>query len=285
MGEGRRSEGRRRERRRTGRNGSRKGRHGERQKEKKARELRRKGNSDATVRDLLPASRSLSRGWVSFPSAPLTLQSPSSALSPVRAPAAGPLPRPAPAFVSACHLPVNPTKRTWEKHKARAQMCPQTLSHPSPHAGRYSPSQSRCALREAGSGSWLGKPRNYSFLSRLRSAHKTRGLQEGEKAKTTQNHSSPRPSGLPSHSRDTRCARPPEKGARGRQKGADATHTQSQTPGGEKGRKAAGRVPPGGGRGYPRGSSAFHRGKGKSCPPTAELVEQGRQGQKSLSGG
>ena len=218
------------------------------------------------LRDLLPAPPLLSRGWVSFLSAPLTLQSPSSALSPGPAPAAGPLPRPAPAFVSACHLPVNPTKRTWEKHKARTQICPQTLSHTSPHAGRYSPSQSCCALRKVGSGSGLGKPRNYSFLSRLRSAHKTRGLQEGEKAKTTQNHNSPRPSGLPSHSRDTRCARPPEKGARGRQKGADATHTQSQTPGGEKGRKAAGRVPPGGGRGTP-GARPPSTGGGESRAP------------------
>ena len=45
------------------------------------------------LRDLLPAPPLLSRGWVSFLSAPLTLQSPSSALSPGPAPAAGPAPQ------------------------------------------------------------------------------------------------------------------------------------------------------------------------------------------------
>lgn len=82
MSEGRRGEGRRRKRRRTGRNGRRNGRHTERQKDKKTRELRRKRNLDATVRNLLSASPFLSWDWVSFLSAPLTLQSPNSPLSP-----------------------------------------------------------------------------------------------------------------------------------------------------------------------------------------------------------
>ena len=61
------SEGRRRKRR-TGRNGSRKGRHRERQKDRKTRELRRKGNLDATVKRSAPGASAAfpGLGFVSF---------------------------------------------------------------------------------------------------------------------------------------------------------------------------------------------------------------------------
>lgn len=267
MGEGRRSEGRRRERRRTGRNGSRKGRHRERQKEKKARELRRKGNSDATVRDLLPASRSLSRGWVSFPSAPLTLQSPSSALSPVRAPAAGPLPRPAPAFVSACHLPVNPTKRTWEKHKARAQMCPQTLSHPSPHAGRYSPSQMPMCLERSGVRVLAGEAEKLFFpLSAPQRSQnpRTSGGGEGE------NHTKPQqpptewtPVPLARHS--LRAA--PREGGAGQAEGGGRDAHSEPDPRRRKGSKSSGPCAPRGWARVPPGLVRLPPGEGKVVPP------------------
>ncbi|XP_029807260.1 uncharacterized protein LOC115301488 [Suricata suricatta] len=78
-------------------------------------------------------------------------------------PPARPLPRPAPAFVSACHLPGNQTKLIREKHKAKSQICPQILLHTLPrlagtaHRGADGPGEKWALV-------WFGGPEKLRSL-------------------------------------------------------------------------------------------------------------------------
>lgn len=133
-------------------------------------------------------------------------------------------------------------------------------------------------MRKVGFGSCVGKPRNYSFLSRLRSANKTRGLQGGKKKKPTTQQPptewTPVPLALTLAERG-----PPKRGHGAGRRGRTQTHTQIQTPSGEKGRKPLAPCAP---QGWVRINPGLvclppREGVGedsrkKSCPPTAELV-------------
>lgn len=75
-----------------------------------------------------------------------------------------PLPGPAPAFVSACHLPGSPAQRSREEHKARAQSCTRILLHTCPGLQGTAP-RGAGVPGESGSRSCWGDHRNYSLLA------------------------------------------------------------------------------------------------------------------------
>lgn len=112
---------------------------------------------DGTVTNLLSTSV-LGLGFISLGAPDLAVYQ----LSTLRPPPA-PLHGPAPAFVSACHLPGNQTKRIREKHKARTQICPQILSHTFPRREGTAHAE-LMDLEKSGFWSCLGDHRNYSSL-------------------------------------------------------------------------------------------------------------------------
>lgn len=167
----------------------------------------RKRNLDGTVRNLLSTSLLLCWDWVSFLSAPLTLQSSNSPRSP-----SWPPPPQACACLCVClSLTGSPKERIWEKHKARAQICPQIHLYNIPQAARHSPSQNWCIFRK-----WVlvlfGWPEELFFPLPLGTTNKTRGLKGKIKPHLVYSSSTPR---------DIRSVRPPKRGHGGRRGGRE----------------------------------------------------------------
>lgn len=110
-------------------------------KRPKKREQPRPRNLDGTVRDLLPTSPFLCRDWVSFLSAPLTLQSSNSPLCPP--PPARPPPPPACACLCVClSLTGEPNDADSGEAQSQGTDLPTNSPTRTPQAGRHSPSQS-----------------------------------------------------------------------------------------------------------------------------------------------